>query len=111
MGGELPTKVGERVEAVGIVEPLLVFPVAAFDLAVMAGRVGADQLVADAQACGGGFKERQAGAILDGEPVGKLGAIVGLDALDPAATAGIPGDGFFEEVGGGEGTVLLIAPR
>ena len=49
MGSELPSKVGERIEVVGVVESLLVFPVAAFDLAVVSGRVRADQLVADTQ--------------------------------------------------------------
>ena len=56
-------KVGEGVEAVGAVEALLVFPVAALDFAVVSGRVGADQFVAYAQGSGGGFKERVGFAI------------------------------------------------
>lgn len=58
VSSELLTKVGEGIEAVGIVETLAVFPVTAFDLAVVSGRVGPDQLMAYAQVGGGGFKER-----------------------------------------------------
>ena len=109
MGSELPTKVGERIETVGVIESLLIFPVAAFDLAVVAGRVRANQLVADAEAGGGGLEECFLAAILDGEAVGELSAVVGLDAFDLDAAAGIPGDGFLQEVGGGEGALLLIS--
>ena len=45
--GELRTKIGKGKETVGIVETLLVFPVAAFHLAVVPGRVGTDPLVPD----------------------------------------------------------------
>ena len=48
VGSELSTKVVEREEGMLVVETLLVFPVTAFDLAVVAGRVRADELVADA---------------------------------------------------------------
>ena len=58
MSSELLTKVGEGVEAVGAVETLLVLSMTAFDLAVVPGRVGADQFVAYAPGGGGGFKER-----------------------------------------------------
>ena len=47
VGSELPTKVVERVEGMLIVKAFLVLPVAAFHLAVMAGRVRPDQLVSD----------------------------------------------------------------
>ena len=49
VSSELLTKVGEGVEAVGAVETLLVLSMTAFDLAVMPGRVGSDELVADAE--------------------------------------------------------------
>jgi len=111
VGSELPTKVGERVEAVGIVEPFLVFSVAALDLAIVAGRIGANQLVTNAQAGGSSLEEGLAAAILDREAVGELGTVVGLDALDSDAVAGIPGDSFLQEVGGGIGAVLLIGTQ
>ena len=111
MGSELPTKVGEREEAVGIVEALLIFSVTAFDLAVVAGRVGANQLVADAQAGGGGLKERQVAAILDGEAIGEFRAVIGLNTLDLDAAAGIPGNCFLQEIGGGIGAMLLVSAQ
>ena len=48
VGSELPTKVVEGVEGMLVVKAFLVFPVAAFDLAVMARRIRANQFVADA---------------------------------------------------------------
>ena len=48
VGSELPTKVGERVETVRVVEEFLVFSVAALDLAIVTRRIRTDQLVADA---------------------------------------------------------------
>ena len=95
VGSELPTKVGERIEAVGIVKALLVFSVAALDLAIMAGRIGPNHLVADAQVGGSRLEERLAAAIHDGEAIGKLRAVVGLDAFDLNIAAGIPDDGLF----------------
>ena len=53
VGSQLPTKVGERVEAMGIVEAPLVFPVAAFYFAVVSGCVGTDPFVPYAQVKGG----------------------------------------------------------
>ena len=47
VGSELPTKVDERVEGVFVVETFLIFPVAAFNFTVVAGRVRTDQLVTD----------------------------------------------------------------
>ena len=111
MGSELPTKVGERVEAVCVVEPFLIFSVAALDLAVVAGRIRANQFVTDVQVGGSGLEERLAAAVLDGEAVGELGAIVGLDTLDLDAVAGIPGDRFLQEVGGRIGAVLLVGTQ
>ena len=106
-----PTKVGERVEAVGVVEPFLIFSVAALDLAIVAGRIRANQLMAEAQVGGSGLEERLAAAVLDGEAVGELGAVVGLDTLDLDAVAGIPGDRFLQEVGGRIGAVLLVGTQ
>ena len=55
--GELLCKVVRRVEAVAGVKTFLVFPVAAFHLAVMAGRVGANELMPDAQPGGSRFNQ------------------------------------------------------
>ena len=40
------------------IEPLLILAVAALDLAVVPGSVGADQLVPNPQFCGSPFKQR-----------------------------------------------------
>ena len=68
----------------------MVLPVAALHLAVVARRVGPDQLVTDAQ-LGGSFLE-QGGqiALTVGEAVGKLEAVVRLDTLHFYASAGVP---------------------
>ena len=47
MYSELRTKIGKGKETVGVVETLLVFTMAAFYFAVVAGRVWTDQLVPD----------------------------------------------------------------
>ena len=47
VGSELPTKVVERKEGMLVVKAFLVFPVAAFHLAVVARCVRTDQFVSD----------------------------------------------------------------
>ena len=98
VGSELPSKVGEREETVGIIEALLVFPMAALDLTIVSGRVRTNELVTDVEADGGGFKECRAAAVLGGEAIGKLRAIVGLNTFDADAMTGIPGNRLFKEV-------------
>ena len=56
VSSELYTKIGERVKTMCIIKAFLVFSMAALNLAVVAWRVGADELVADAQLAGGLFK-------------------------------------------------------
>ena len=63
MYGELRTKIGKGKETVGVVETLLVFPVAAFYFAVVAGRVWTDQLVPDPKPCSGQLKGSLASTI------------------------------------------------
>ena len=50
---ELLGKVGQRKEGMAGIEALLVFPVAAFHLAVVTRRIRTDQLVLDTQLCSG----------------------------------------------------------
>lgn len=49
MDGELLCKVIQGIKAVAGIKPFLVLPVTAFHLAVVAGCIGADKLVTDAQ--------------------------------------------------------------
>ena len=87
MCSELHTKIGKREEAVRIVEPLLILAVAAFHLPVVAGRVGADQLVPDSKPRSGQFKLRRQVFFTVGETVGKLKTIVCLHAFHLYAAA------------------------
>lgn len=54
--GELRTKIGKGKETMGVIETLLVFTMAAFYFAVVAGRVWTDQLVPDPKPCSGQLK-------------------------------------------------------
>ena len=51
VGSELPTKIGEREEGMGVVKTFLVFTVATLYFAVMPWRVRPDELVTNAFAC------------------------------------------------------------
>ena len=63
------------------IEAFLILAVAALHLAVVARRVGPDQLVTDAQLGGGFLKQRGQIALTVGEAVGKLETVVRLDTL------------------------------
>ena len=100
VGSELPAKVGERVEAVGIVETFLVFPVAAFHFSVMAGRIGADQLVADTQLCCGGLEQGRLVASAAGKSVSELKAVVRLHTFNFHSFAGKGGGHLAQKISG-----------
>lgn len=59
----------------------------AFNFAVVAGRVGANELVADAQPIGGLLKQCRKIPLAVGKPVGEFKTVVRLDTfhLDPTA--------------------------
>jgi len=64
------------------VELLIVFAVAPFDLTVMPGRAGLDELVPDAKLLAGFLKESQFGGRMTVETVGELKPVIGLDAFN-----------------------------
>ena len=66
-GSFLPTKVGEGIETVRVVETFLVFSMAAFHLSIVAG-----------------FQV----TLAVGEAIGELKTVIGLDTLDGNAFAG-----------------------
>lgn len=101
MDSKLLCEIVQRVKAVAGVKAFLVLPVAAFYFAVVAGRVGADELVPDSQCGGSGLKQGRQIAFAVGESVGKLEAVIGLDTFDPDAPASIPLEQLFQEVSGG----------
>ena len=108
---ELHTKIGKREEAVRIVEPLLILAVAAFHLPVVAGRVGADQLVPDSKPRSGQFKPRRQVFFTVGEAVGKLKTIVCLHAFHLYAAAFEPGCHFLQEISGRIGALLRVSAQ
>ena len=74
-----------------VVETHLVFAMAALYFAVVAGRVGTDQLVPDSKPCSGQFKACGQVSSAVGETVGKLKSVVCLDTLYPHTAALEPG--------------------
>ena len=108
MDSKLIFKVVERVEIVTGVKAFLVLAVAALHLAVVARRVGPDELVADTQLCGGALKQSREIPPAVGETVGKLKAIVCLDTFHADTPAGVPLEQLFQEIGGGTGGLFRV---
>ena len=69
----------------GIVEATLILTVAALYLAIVTGRVGTNQLVPNAQLCGGPLKERDQFTVGLCKAVSKLKPVVSLDTFDGEA--------------------------
>ena len=92
MDSELFCEVIEGAEAVAGVKALLVLPVAALHLAIVAGCVGTNKLMTNIQLGGSQFKQSWKIPLAVGETVGKFKAVVRLDALHSDAPAGIPSD-------------------
>ena len=88
VGSFPPTKVGEGIETVCVVKALLVLTMAAFHLSIVAGRIGADELVANSQLSGRCLKEGSQIALAAGKTIGELKTVIGLNALDSNAFAG-----------------------
>jgi len=108
---EQPTKIGERVEGMGVIETLLVFAVAAFHLAVVPRGIRPDKLVTNALVCKCRFKQRRDIAFAVGEAVGKLKAIISLHTFNLDSAVSEPSDGFQDEVRRGVGTLLRVSPK
>ena len=90
----MPTKVGERIEMMRIVEALLIFAVAALNLSIVTGSIGTDELVANSQLFGRCLKEGFQVTLAVGEAIGELKTVIGLDKLDGNAFAGKMLDDF-----------------
>lgn len=108
---ELPGEVIERDERMRIVKASPVFPVTSFNLAVVAGCVGPDKLVANAQLCGGFLKERTTIPPGAGKAIGELEAVVGLNALNLHAVTGKDSNSLLEKVGGGISALLKVSAK
>ena len=101
VGSKLFCEVVRRVKAVAGVKAFLVLPVAVSYFAVVAWRVGADELVSDFQCDSSGLKQGRQIVFAVGESVGKLEAVICLDTFDPDPPACIPLEQLFQEVSGG----------
>ena len=108
---ELYTKIGKREETMCVVESLLVFAVAAFYFAVVAGCVGADQLVPDSKTCGGQLKACEPVLLVGRKTVGKLNTIVCLHALYPHTTVFEPCHHFLQEISGRVSALFWICAQ
>ena len=95
MDSELIFKVVERVKIVTGVKAFLVLAVAALHFAVVARRVGPDELVADTQLGSGGLKQGGQIAPAVGETIGKFKAVIRLDAFHADSSARIPLEQLF----------------
>lgn len=108
MDSELLGEVIEGEKSVTGVKALLVLPVAALHLAVVARRVGTDELVADPQLGGCGLKQGRQIPLAVGEAVGELKSIVSLDTFHADTSAGVPLEQLFQEIGGGTGGLFRV---
>ena len=108
MNGKLFLKVRQREERPDRIKAFLVFPVAAFHLAIVSGCVRANQFMLNPQLGGGFFKKGLDIALTAGKTVGKLKTIVSLDTFHMDAPAGIPLYQPFQKVGRGIGGLLRI---
>lgn len=98
MDSKLFCKVIQRIERAARVEPFLILAVAALNLAVVARRVRTDQLMPDIQLGGRLLKQRRQVTLTIGEAIGKLKAVVCLDAFHLYAPAGVPRPQLPQEI-------------
>ena len=89
MDGKLFGEVIRREEGMAGIEPLLILTVAALHLAVVSGRIGTDELMADTELSGSDLKESGQLPPAVEKTVGKFKAGVGLDTFYPDASVGI----------------------
>ena len=106
---ELFLKVRQREERVERIKAFLVFPVAAFYLAIMSGRVRTDELMLDTQFSGGFLKKGWDVSFAVGKTVSKFKTVVGLGTFHVDPLTGIPLHQPFQEVSGGIGGLLGIS--
>ena len=86
VGSFLPTKVGEGIKTVRVIEALLVLSMTALHLSVVSGRIGADEL--NSQLSGRCLKEGFQIALAAGKTICELKTVIGLNTLDSNAFAG-----------------------
>ena len=108
---KLHCKVIQREKAAAGVKAFLILAVAALHFAVVARRIGADELVADTQLGGGGLKQSREIPLAVGKTVGELKSIVSLDTFHADTSAGVPLEQLFQKIGGGTGGLLRVGSQ
>ena len=95
----------------GIVEAMLILAVAALYLAIVTGRIGTNQLVPNAQLCGGFLKERDQFTVGSSKAVGKLKSVVSLDTFDGEAVPSEESICFLQKVRRGVGALIFVSSQ
>ena len=108
MGSELLGEVIQGVKAAAGIKAFLILAVTTLHFAVVARRIGPDELVPDTQLGGGGLKQSREIPLAVGETIGKFKAVIRLDAFHADTSAGIPLEQLFQEIGGGTGGLLRV---
>ena len=108
---KLHCKVIQREKAAAGVKAFLILAVAALHFAVVARRIGPDELVADTQLGGGGLKQSREIPLAVGKTVGELKSIVSLDTFHADTPAGVPLEQLFQEIGRGTGRLLRVGSQ
>ena len=111
MDSELPGEVIQGVKTVAGIEALLILAVTTLHFTVVAWSIGADELVADTQLCGGGLKQSREIPLAVGKTVGELKSIVSLDTFHADTSAGVPLEQLFQKIGGGTGGLLRVGSQ
>ena len=90
MDRKLFLEVGQGEEKADRIKTFLVFPVAAFYLAIVSWGIRTDQFMPDAQLSGGFLKKGRDIPFTVGKPVSKFKAVVSLDTFHMDILTGIP---------------------
>ena len=80
------------------IETFLVFAVTAFDLTVVSGSIGTNELVFNTQSDGSCFKKCRDIARTCGEAIGELEAIVGLNTFNRYDSPLVPSNEFLKKI-------------
>ena len=90
MGSKLFLKISQGEERVARIEAFQIFSVTALHLAAMSGSIRTDEFMLNTQLGGCFLKKGLHIPFTVGKAVGKLKAVVGLDAFHPDTPMGIP---------------------
>ena len=108
MNSELFLKISQGEERVERIKAFLVFPVAAFQLAIMSGGVRTDKLMPDTQLCGGFLKKGLYIPFAVRKAVCKFKAVVGLDTFHTNTSVVIPFHQSLQKIGRGVGGLFWV---